>query len=291
MHAKRLLSGGAARLLLMGLCALLLSTLTVRAADDATKTDKPLRFVVYGDTRDGHEVHRKIVALVVKQNPDFVIQTGDLVHNGSDTNLWKTYDGITGEMRKKIPVYPARGNHDLGGSGYEDRMTAPITSGNKLYYSFDKGNCHFVSLDSMAPYKAGSSQYAWLEKDLAAAKGKARHIFVYFHYPPYSIGSHGSDERIRQALCPLFIKNGVRAVFNGHDHIYYRTTRDGITYVVSGGGGAPLYPCDPGKGTLDDDKWESVHHIVVCDVNGDDVSLTALRVDGSLLDHITLTTP
>jgi Icc-related predicted phosphoesterase len=254
---------------------------------------KPFRFVLYGDTRDGHEEHRKLVALILEQKPDLVIQTGDLVHRGSQENLWKIYDDITGEMRRKVPVYSARGNHDAGGTGYEERVTAPFTSGNKLYYSFDKENCHFIALavEGSTPYNAQSPQYAWLKKDLAAAHGKAQHIFVFFHIAPYSIGSHGPDESVQRILCPLFIKYGVRAVLNGHDHLYYHTIRNGVTYIVSGGGGAPLYPCDEGKGAIPGDKCESVHHIVVCDVDGGELRFKALRENGTEIERFRLTAP
>lgn len=269
-------------------CALCLFAVPGRAADTPKNSKTSFRFVVYGDTRDGHDVHRKLVALILAQKPDLVLQTGDLVHRGDDDSLWKIYDEITSTMRHKIPVYPARGNHDVGGTGYEKRVTAPFTSGNRLYYSFNKDACHFIGLDNFSPYGPDSAQYRWLDQDLAAAQKKAAHIFVFFHEPPYSIGAHGSNLDIRKTLCPLFVKYGVRAVFCGHDHIYYRTRRNGITYVVSGGGGAPLYPCDPNKGAIEGDKWESVHHILVCDVDGDTITATALRADGSTLDHFAM---
>ena len=31
-----------------------------------------------------------------------------------------------GEMRRKIPVYPSRGNHDVPGKGFEERVTSPF---------------------------------------------------------------------------------------------------------------------------------------------------------------------
>ena len=252
-------------------------------------TAQSFRFVVYGDTRDGHEAHRNLVNLILKQNPEFVLQTGDLVH-GSTPRLWSIYDAITAPMRARFPVYLARGNHDVGGHLYTDHVTQPFTSGNKLYYSFDRSGSHFISLavDELTAYGRGSKQYAWLSGDLArAAAGSARHIFVFFHVAPYSIGSHGSDLDVRKELTPLFDRYGVTAVFNGHDHNYYRTVRNGIPYVVSGGGGAPLYPCNPREGAIPGDKWESVHHIVVCDLAGDRLTMTALREDGSRIEQFT----
>lgn len=254
----------------------------------AQKSEQKLRFVVYGDTRDGHAVHRKLVALILKQNPDFVLQTGDLVKRGSDDSLWKIYDDITRDMRGKIPLYPARGNHDLGGPGYEERVTAPFTSGNKLYYSFDRGNCHFSSVDCFSPLETESEQYRWLDRDLAAAQKRGKLLFVFFHVAPYSIGSHGSNVAVRKTLCPLFDRYHVTTVFSGHDHLYYHTVRNGIPYIVSGGGGAPLYPAIPEKGAVEGDKYESVNHIVVCDVLGDSVVYTVLRADGSVLEKFAL---
>ncbi|MEA3307196.1 MAG: hypothetical protein U9Q34_05385, partial [Elusimicrobiota bacterium] len=42
-------------------------------------------------------------------------------------------------------------------------------------------------------------------------------------------------------LAPLFEKYGVDIVFSGHDHSYERLYKNGIYYVIAGGGGAPLY--------------------------------------------------
>ena len=249
----------------------------------------PFRFVVYGDCRTGVDVHRKLVSGIVKATPDLIFQTGDLVPIGTDTDAWKEYDQITAPLAAVAPIYPARGNHDLGGPDYEARVTAPFTSGNKLYYSLDRAGCHFVILDNFSPLDPGSNQYVWLTHDLENRAKKGTPTFVFFHEPPYSIGAHGSNMEVRQTLCPMFEKHHVSAVFCGHDHIYYRTTRSGVLYVVTGGGGAPLYECDPKKGTIKGDKWESVHHFVICDVKGTSLRLTAIREDGSLLDKLTLT--
>lgn len=261
-------------------------------AASAVRSQEPqtLRFAVYGDTRDGHKAHRDVVQHIVLSAPAFVLQTGDLVKSSTDNGLWKIYDSITADMRAKMPVYPSRGNHDVGGTGYEDRVTAPFTSGNKLYYSFNQGNSHFVSLaiDEFVPYDVGSEQYKWLEADLAAASPTARHIFVFFHVAPYSIGNHGSNLIVRRILCPLFEKYNVRAVFNGHDHIYYHTRRNGIHYIVTGGGGAPLYYPDPKKGAIEGDKWARAHNYVICDVKGDKVDVIVYRSDGTRIEHFAI---
>src|SRR5258706_5136158 len=107
-------------------------------------TDVLLRFAVYGDTRDGHDIHRQIVAGVMSFHPALVLQTGDLVRDGSDADQWQIFDEITGDMRRAVPYYPVRGNHDVGPEGdFEQRVIQPVLSGNKLYFSFEKGSLHF----------------------------------------------------------------------------------------------------------------------------------------------------
>jgi hypothetical protein len=46
---------------------------------------------------------------------------------------------------------------------------------------------------------------------------------------------------VRDSFCPLFDKYGVDVAFAGHDHNYQRNEVGSVTYLVTGGGGAPLY--------------------------------------------------
>ncbi len=82
---------------------------------------------------------------------------------------------------------------------------------------------------------------------------------------------------------PLFEKEHVTAGFFGHDHNYQHYLKDGIHYVVTGGGGAPLYDVDkpPAGITL---KVISTEHFVKIHVEKGVVTLTAIGVDGVTLD-------
>ncbi len=51
---------------------------------------------------------------------------------------------------------------------------------------------------------------------------------IYFHHPPYTMGSHNSDTEtdlvsIRTYLTPLFERNKVDLVINGHSHVFERS--------------------------------------------------------------------
>jgi 3',5'-cyclic AMP phosphodiesterase CpdA len=253
-------------------------------------SDVLLRFAAYGDTRDGHEIHQKIVEDVLSFHPTLVLQTGDLVHHGDSKAEWDTFDRITGAMRRQIPYYPARGNHDASPEGYyEQRVTQPVLSGNKLYYSFEKGQIHFVAIDTEQDLGTASEQGRWLEADLTAAQAAGRRIVPFFHKAIFSIGQHAAEsdvQALRTVLHPLFRRHGVRLVFAGHDHVYYRTVRDGITYVVTGGGGAPLYDDSYPELKRAGDVFEKVNHFCVVDAFADRFAVTAYRTDLSEIDRL-----
>src|SRR5271157_251067 len=74
---------------------------------------KAFEFVVYGDTRTRHDVHRTVVAAILRySHPEFVLHLGDLVENGGDPALWPIFFDIEGELLRKAAFFPALGNHE-----------------------------------------------------------------------------------------------------------------------------------------------------------------------------------
>ena len=283
--------------------ALRTHTLLKQAAESEKFT-----FVAYGDTRSNPVVHAAIIKEIVSLHPEFVLQSGDLVSDGGNPAQWTEFARITQPLRDAhIAYYPARGNHDVG-VYYPKYVTEPFDSGdrvNKLYYAFTRHRNRFIVIDSMEDYDPSSRQYAWLAGELARAQKTAFSIFVMFHEGPFSIGPHGPTPEALQYLHPLFVKYGVRAAFCGHDHLYYRTVRDGVAYIVTGGGGAPPYrpenvqlavpgdvyvhDTDSAGHILDEAQYDAlIHHAIKCDVDGRRVTMTVIRPDGSIIDHFTL---
>ncbi len=71
-----------------------------------------------------------------------------------------------------------------------------VASGTEQYYSFDYGNVHFVSLDSQLSARDKIQRDAmrgWLIADLSS--NQLDWTVVIFHHPPYTKGSHDSDEK------------------------------------------------------------------------------------------------
>lgn len=151
-------------------------------------------------------------------------------------------------VMQKTCLYPATGNHDYGDNAFNaENKTVPyfdhfylpaggelggVASGTEAYYSFNYGNIHFVSVDSygtensLRVYDTLSPQYIWLKQDLQS--NNSMWTIVYFHHPPFTMGSHNSDlegelVNMRKYVTPLFEKNNVDLVLNGHSHNYERS--------------------------------------------------------------------
>jgi len=243
-------------------------------------------------------VHRRVMERIGSEVPDFLLGTGDFVDEGSKEEQWQTFFDIEGPLLRDNVLYPAVGNHDRQGRGrtadnYRGWFAVPENSPDpERYYAFTYAACRFLVLDSNAYSFALTDQTAWLEKELGAARDdrRVRHIFVVMHHPPYSISLHGGQRDLRERWTPLFEKYGVSAVFSGHDHVYERAEAGGLHYFVTGGGGAPLYPRKAHPAELDVEAvkyFERVNHYLRVHVVGDQIEVTAVRVDGTPIETTT----
>ncbi|MEO8053239.1 MAG: metallophosphoesterase [Acidobacteriota bacterium] len=247
----------------------------------------PFQFVVYGDTRTRHDVHRAVIAAVLKySNPDFVMQTGDLVENADSTALWPIFFDAERELLRKAAYFPALGNHEHNSKNYYEFMNA------KPYYSFNWGAAHFAVINSDIANVSTSQverdafwreQTRWLEADLQAAQG-ADFRFVFAHHPPMTaVKRRQGDNPHMTALEPMFEKYRVSVGFFGHDHNYQHYKKNGIHYFITGGGGAPLYDVDmpPAGITV---KVESTENFVIVNVDGKKARVEAKKPNGDTLD-------
>ena len=223
----------------------------------------PLVFVAYGDTRFTQRVdvvnataRRALVEKITSEKPVAILIGGDLVYDGSDPADYQTYRSETTEWsQEKIPVFPALGNHEFKGcvddasvclenwwSAFGDLALQP-----HRWYSVAIGsNLLALVLDSDAPLKPGSEQRLWLEEQIAGIGEAVKFILIMLHYPPVRdpLFPRMRDEkeiarylsRHASSLRPRVL------VVGSHVHNYERYSRDGVTYIVSGGGGAKPVP-------------------------------------------------
>ena len=116
---------------------------------------------------------------------------------------------------------------------------------NHSWYSYNWGDAHILVLDTEVPYSPGTEQYASPRRTSRAVRTQSGELWT--HAPPYSSSSAGaSSEGVQTHLVPLFQAQNVHLVASGNSHNYERTypmrngaraTADGVTYLVTGGGG------------------------------------------------------
>jgi len=219
-------------------------------------TPKPARLWVIGDAGTGSSgqaaVRDAFTSFSASRPADVWLMLGDNAYNaGTDSEYQTAVFNMYRAMLKKNVVWPTRGNHDVVSSGFDyyDIFSLPTTgqagglaSGTEAYYSYDYGNIHFICLDSEGSSRSTTGAMAtWLKADLAAT-GRDW-VIAYWHHPPYTKGSHDSDNisdsggrmrDMRANILPILDSLGVDIVLTGHSHSYERSFLLDRHYGTSG---------------------------------------------------------
>ena len=271
-------------------------------AEAAFRTDHPAlpyTFLVFGDSGSGSPEQFAVRDGMLATHADLILHTGDMIYPEAETAAWNPkYFVPYADLLRKLVLWPCLGNHDVRKDNGKSWRAAFYTPANNAavdedYYSFDRGNAHFVMLDSNSSLTPGSPQHTFLNQDLAAST--AAWNFVFFHHTIYSGGEHGSDLGLQERLVPVFDALAVDVVFMGHDHHYERTwpllanqivqPGQGTLYITTGGGGAELRDVEPRPLTA---YAESSSHFLKVSVAGQSLRVDMVRADGSIGDSISL---
>ena len=264
---------------------------------------KPFRFAVLGDTRTRHDFHQKIVNRIIDEKPLFIVNTGDLVSNGNSMDDWEHFFRINDKLIRHVPYFPVLGNHEQDSENYYNFFSLP---GNERYYFFSVGDALFIILDMEGPdyntpeYLEGENVNAfwtniskkyfeeekeWLE-NILTLNDDAGYIYVFFHPTFYSIkASRVAEAELRRAFWgDIFERHSVTAVLNGHDHYYHHAEHGGTHYIVTAGGGAPLYNTDAIQ--PETVKYKKIEHFMRIDVGLEKATMKAIDINGNLIEEI-----
>lgn len=211
----------------------------------------PYRFWVIGDAGTGNSNQRDVRdAFLTYNNGEHIdgwLWLGDNAYEGGKDNEYQdnVFTNEYENIMKNTVVWPTPGNHDYNNHipfspspAYYDIFTLPknaeaggVPSGTEKYYSFNVGNIHFVSLDSYDENRSTSGAMAtWLQADLMS--NALPWLIVFFHHPPYTKGSHDSDNPLlydfemvdmREKILPILENFGADLVLCGHSHSYERS--------------------------------------------------------------------
>jgi hypothetical protein len=262
-------------------------------------TDDLYTVAFIGDTRNNPTVFGKLLGLIEKAHPSFIVNLGDMVSNGDDTAQWKRFFFDVGRTTfDHVPLVAVLGNHDLDDFERADffrRYFPPpkTTPDGRLYYSFRVGADLFVVLDIYTdrlffPFSEG--MWLWDTLKSASRDPKTRHVFVLSHEGISSYKGRRTGFFGLRLFCGVMGRNGVTALIASHDHYYVRgETYSGFPFFATGGGGAPLYDVNRRNilaalaGRLIFGK--KTYNVLFMDVRGDVVTFRAVDENGRLIDE------
>jgi len=252
-------------------------------------------FAVFGDSGAGTRGQMQVADLLARSPAEFVLLPGDIVYGRGEEERYNAR--FFAPYRASLPrmtFWPALGNHDIGTRNGGPALSVFSVPANgprgvqpERNYSFDYGNVHVAAFDSNAPTEVLRETIGpWLQRDLEQSRRTWKIVFM--HHPPFSSGQHGETPKIRDVMVPFIARARADLVFSGHDHAYERTKpRDGVTYIVSGNGGARLYP----RRSHHDYTavfYNQRHGLTLVTVDGHSLSLRHVNVEGQEIDRLEL---
>jgi tartrate-resistant acid phosphatase type 5 len=255
---------------------LLFSQVTQNSDSVLQKTQKPLRFIAFGDWgRNGEdnqkEVAREMGVVAKKFKPEFIVSTGDNIYpNGvrstRDYNWIASFENIYTDQSLQTDWYVVLGNHDYRGdpqaeidySSIDRRWNMPARYYSKIFFiGEDSTNGVLLVFLDTTPFLSESyigdkhhvqsqdtsAQRIWLEKTLAETPANIKWKFVFGHHPVYTGGGRMKAKEtveMKNLFKPIFEKYHVNAYICGHDHNLQYIKPPGFTHYFVTGAGAEL---------------------------------------------------
>lgn len=231
-------------------------------------TQDSIRIWSTGDFGKGNQeqinVKQSYINWTGNKHTDVWLWLGDNAYDdGTDSEYQQKVFGLSGfsDIFSWLPFWPTPGNHDyntvweestfLGipysnialedheGPYYEivdvpeQAEAGGYPSDLEVFYSFDYGNVHFLSLNSevydfLQTGDGINRMIDWIHEDLS--QNSSTFTIAYFHQPPYSKGSHDSDDLVedvmkamREEIIPVLESYNIDIVLCGHSHVFERS--------------------------------------------------------------------
>ncbi len=240
-----------------------------RTASDEAES---FSFIYFGDAQNGIQSHwSRNIRAAYAEAPDvrFVLHAGDLVNRAHRNVEWGEWFYAGSFIHSMLPSIAIPGNHEYqsfkeGESRslsvhWRPQFALPMNGPEGLketVYYIDIQGVRFVGLNSNTEREI---QAEWLEEVLA--DNPNRWTIVTHHHPIYSSSERRDNEELRALWKPIYDKNRVDMVLQGHDHTYARgrdiNVAEGVTAIDESAGtvyvnsvsGAKMY-------RIKEDRWE-----------------------------------
>lgn len=212
-----------------------------------------------------------------------LLTTGDNFYSDDAEFLMHPY----GWMEEAgTPWWITWGNHDVETPTRIEAIN-DVFDDPPRWTSIDWGDVKVVILDSTQV--DSPEQEDFLSDTLADGDDPT---IVVLHHPPHSCESHADPVDTQDVFVPTF-DDDVFLVLSGHEHNYQRFEAEGVSYVITGGGGAGL--TEFSECAVEGPEMvagEVLHHFLALSNTGDGtLEMQAIDVNGTVLDEVTLTLP
>ncbi len=269
----------------------------------ARPSGQGIRFLAIGDTNPGLGSTEHTLDATLPFHPDFIVHLGDIQYYSSIVDTWSAWFDRMQRLLSAGAIFPVVGNHEsenatefgdyytrlFGGAGFDGPLE---------YYRYESGGVWFFSLDTQQELTPNSPQGTWLAKELADAQKQPgfRFSVVTMHRPMLSCGDADSHPDWRATFEPIFLATGVKLVLAGHMHGYERFEVQGLTYVVSGGGGGLLGDVDMNLTTRPEEAKIRVvgkreYNALLVEIGPTSITANAVNDQGVTIDSFTHPTP
>jgi len=233
-----------------------------------------------GDGGNGRHDAKAVASLIAASRFDRLLYVGDVYTYGTAEEYRSNYGTTYGPLARLTAPTPGDNEWPRRATGYDPYWARVHGRLTPAFYSFRVGDWKILSLNSELAHGPGSPQLRWLASEVRNP-GTCR--LAFWHRPRHSAGTVHGDQ---PDVAPLW--NAVRGhaviVLNGHEHDMQRLRPiDGITEIVSGAGGAPLYRLDPSDRRLafgDDTHFGAVR----LELTPGRARFAFVRVGGQVLD-------
>jgi hypothetical protein len=252
------------------------------------KKKEGFTFAVLGDAEPGRisfwqrirnqpaRIFAQQLRRIARQDLDFTVQLGDLVTRPTVRNFLTLFRTLR-QSGLKMPLLTVIGNHDRHKPhGLTNSRIYRSLFGITNYY-FDRGAARFIVIDN-SNGRMSKRQLAWLDLVLQTS----RHTLVFTHMPPVTSGTVALTHRFlalsefkigAEQFTRILAKHQAARVYFGHLHGFGMFDYLGVRYILSGGGGSPIWPA----------PWiEGIHHFLTVRVTPNGVRDFLHKLDGTV---------
>jgi hypothetical protein len=283
---------------------------TFRIAD--SELPAPLTLIAYGDQRftdpantrqTNPRIRQWLVNQIAREHPSAVIMNGDVPLGGDVASDYAVFQAESKPWRDlHLHVFPTLGNHEFHGDpqhALDNWWTAFPAMRNRRWYSVQLGSrVYLMALDSDTSLMPGSDQARWIEKQVAGLPPTVDFVIVTLHHPPVAdVQQHievDHNARPNEIALRDFLSKAAQTchasflVSAGHIHNYERNVVEGVTYLVSGGGGAPPHFVE----RTPEDLYRSIlfpnYHYVKLTLQKDRLQAAMYRVENPEAENLTV---